>query len=430
MDNTTPAKNKRATAEFRLKIIDVFFAAYGAFISGLFCIAQYFWGSTDYFVWIASGFFFVTLLVTYVLSYSKRTTKSEYLLHYVQECANKVGFLNPLMLALGFILAITADFYILIVCIALEVAQLWAYILSIKKAFPNIRVRLPQKSIDWCKNNKPLLLTALFAIISAICWLFTTESLKLSDLCLNLLAGFISSGITIGVIDRIIRKQQEVEEVPLKKALYRDVQVFTSRLINLWQEIYTQSIANRTNITIEELFDPENILTMCSDLDLSCCPNVSPKQNWFTYIEYYRKDLVHRGEKILETYMGIAEPEIIQAIHFLINDSSYITHLAHVNLIHTNDIINKVPRPTLLGWHMIVPQEKDYVMIKQLLSWCRSQFTRLHSKEYQDMIDIYPIAERITLVNPSIAPTSIMSTEKKNAEFTAFKEWQERSAKK
>ena len=46
------------------------------------------------------------------------------------------------------------------------------------------------------------------------------------------------------------------------------------------------------------------------------------------------------------------------------------------------------------------------------------------------MIDIYPIAERITLVNPSIAPTSIMSTEKKNAEFTAFKEWQERSAKK
>ena len=124
MDNTTPAKNKKATAEFRLKIIDVFFAAYGAFISGLFCIAQYFWGSTDYFVWIASGFFFVTLLVMYVLSYSKRTTKSEYLLRYVQECANKVGFLNPFMLALGFILTITADFYILIVCIALEVTQL------------------------------------------------------------------------------------------------------------------------------------------------------------------------------------------------------------------------------------------------------------------------------------------------------------------
>ena len=148
MDNTTPAKNKRATAEFRLKIIDVFFAAYGAFISGLFCIAQYFWGSTDYFVWIASGFFFVTLLVTYVLSYSKRITKSEYLLHYVQECANKVGFLNPLMLALGFILAITADFYILIVCIALEVAQLWAYILSIKKAFPNIEFILSKKDTN------------------------------------------------------------------------------------------------------------------------------------------------------------------------------------------------------------------------------------------------------------------------------------------
>lgn len=430
MDNTTPAKNKRAIAEFRLKIIDVFFAAYGAFISGLFCIAQYFWGSTDYFVWIASGFFFVTLLVTYVLSYSKRTTKSEYLLRYVQECANKVGFLNPVVLALGFILAITSEIYILIVCIALEVVQLWAYILSIKKAFPNIRVSLPPRTIHWCKNNKPLLITALFAIASAICWLFTAESLKISDLCLNLLAGFISSGITIGVIDRIISKQQESKEAPLKKALYRDVQLFTSRLISLWQEIYTQSTDNRTNITIEELFDPQNMLTMCADLDLSCYPNISPKQNWFTYIEYCRKDLVHRGEKILETYMGIAEPEIIQAIHYLINDSSYIAHLSHVNLIHTDDIINKVPRPTLLGWHMIVPQEKDYVMIKQLLSWCRTQFANLHSKDYQDIIDIYPIAERITLINPSLAPTSIMSAEKKDAAFTAFKDWQKRIAQK
>lgn len=426
MDDTK-AKNKRIVAEFRLKVIDVFFAAYGAFISGLFCIAQYFWGHLNYFIWIAASFFFLALLTIYLLSYSKKTATSENLLKYLQECANRVGVVSPIMLAFGFLLAVSADLGLLIVCIALEALLLFCYIYSLKKVVWRVNFGLLGKAYKWCKNNKPLLITVLFGVGSGICWLITSDELKVSDLCLNLLAGFISSGITIGVIDRIICKQQETRSVPLRKALYRDVQLFASRLIGLWREIYTQStkIEDRKDLTAEELFNVENVIRMSGDLDLGGFPNVIPKQNWFTYIENERKDLVARGEKILETYINIAEPEIIQAIHFIINDSTYLAHLSHVSLIHSTDIIDKIPRPTLLAWHIMMPREMDYTMIKQLFSWCRNQFATLHDKENCDGIDIYPLSEEIKLINCKSDPTSLMSAEKKIALFDAFKKWQD-----
>ena len=429
MVKNSPAKNNRAIADFRLKIINVFFAAFGTFITGLFCIAQFFWNSHDFFLWIAAGFFFATLLITYVLSYSKKTSKSERLLHYMQECANKVGVLNPIMLALGFLLTISSDKYILIVCIALEVLQLWGYILSAKKVFPKIKFTLLWKAGTWIKNNKHLLITASFALVSGGCLFFTADTLKISDLCLNLLAGFISSGITIGVIDRIIRRQQEVKDTPIKRALYRDVQLFTSRLIGLWQEMYVQSTENRSQITTEELFDPSNIVEVGGNLDLEGFPNIIPEQNWFAYIENQRKDLVAIGEKILSTYINIAEPELFQAIHYLVNDSAYIGHLRWICVTRAYDVSNNVPRPSLLGWYTIMPRETDYAMVKQLISWCRSQFKKLCKIDRQENVGIYPIAEQITLINPNTAPTSIMSAEKKVKAFDAFKKWQDISKK-
>lgn len=428
MDNNTKNESKR-TAEFQLKIISVFFAAFGAFVSGLFCIVQYFWSTEDYFAFIVAGFFFMTLLATYVLSYSKNTARSKSFLEYIEECANRVGTLSPLVMAVSFILAFKPEIWVLAICIVLEAMHLIAYFFATKTFLMKRKFGVLQKILRGCKRNLSLIITLLFALLAGIGWLLTADTLKISDLCLNLLAGFISSGITIGVIDRIIRKQKESKDIPLQKALYRDVQLFAARLIGLWQEIYVQSTETRTEITIEDLFDPENIITISSNLDLNGYPNVSPKQNWFAYIENQRKDLVERGEKILETYMSFAEPEIIQAIHFLINDSSYIAHLSFVNMVHTTDRLNKIPRPSLLAWHYMPPREPDYVMVKQLTSWCRRKFDVLHSKEYKDKIDIYPIAERITIINPNSAPTSIMSEDDKIKAFTRFKEWQDTSNK-
>ena len=430
MEKTTPKDKQKAVASFRLKIIDVFFAAYGAFISGLFCISQYFWGSSKYFVWIASTFFFVTLLATYILSYSKKTAKSETLLRYIQECANYVGVLNPVMLALGFILTISSDVYILAFCIVLEAVQLCCYFWSVKKVFPCLEFGFWNKIVTWCKRNKPLIITILFGLISGAGWFFTTDNRKISDLCLNLFAGFISSGITIGVIDRIIRRQQEVKDTPIKKALYRDVQLFTSRLIGLWTEMYVQSTEDRSPLTLEELFDPTNVVEIGGNLDLEGFPNITPKQNWFSYIEHQRKDLSDLGEKILSTYINIADPELIQAIHYLVNDSAYIGYLRWIGAMRAYDNSNNVPRPALLGWYTMLPQETDYVMVKQLISWCKKQFKLLHKKDQPDSVYVYPIAERITIVNPNTPPTSVMPKDKKFAAFDAFKVWQDASKAK
>lgn len=427
MNKTAKEKKKRAIADFRLEIINVFFTAYGAFISGLFCIAQYFFKEYNYFVCIVAGFFFVTLLISYILCYSKRTTNSEQFLKYIQECSNKVGVLSPILLAIGFLLTVTSEIYILILCIILEALQLIGYIFSFKKVSPNIKITLLQKMKNWCKNNSPLLVTISFTIATGFGWLFTSDELKISDLCLNLLAGFIASSITIGVIDRIIRKQQAIKDNPIKKALYRDVQLFTSRLISFWQEMYVQSTENRTQITIEELFAPSNIIEIGGNLDLNGFPNVTPEQNWFTYIEHQRKDLSVLGEKILSTYINIAEPEVFQSIHYLTNDSSYLGYLRWVNATHACDISYKIPRPTLLGWYNIPPQETDYVMIKQLISWCRNQFDVLRKNETNKNVGVYPIPERISIINPNSKPSSIMSEETKVAAFNTFKKWQDES---
>ena len=157
----------------------------------------------------------------------------------------------------------------------------------------------------WVKANCALVITTIFAVIMFSLWLISTNEHKFSDLWLNLLAGFISSIITIAVIDNIVKKQKERDEKPFRLALYRDIQLLASRFINLWQEMYIQSNVDRTNIPITELFETEKIDSIYKTLDLEGYPNVIPKQDWFTYIDETSKDLINRGNRILDRMLQL-----------------------------------------------------------------------------------------------------------------------------
>ncbi len=100
-------------------------------------------------------------------------------------------------------------------------------------------------------RNKPLLITVVFAILALCGWLIFSDNLNFGDLFLNLLAGFIASILTISIIDHILKHEHEKDTLPLKLSLYRDVQLFASKTIGLWQEMYVQSIENRSEISME-----------------------------------------------------------------------------------------------------------------------------------------------------------------------------------
>lgn len=65
-------ETKQELALGRLNRIDILFAAFGPFISALFCIAQYFLDGTIYFNVIAIILYFLILTGTYYLAASNK----------------------------------------------------------------------------------------------------------------------------------------------------------------------------------------------------------------------------------------------------------------------------------------------------------------------------------------------------------------------
>lgn len=267
--------------------------------------------------------------------------------------------------------------------------------------------RVVKKIIAWIMNNIALVITTCFALVTLVFWFYSTETHDFSDLWINLSSGFIASICTIAVIDYILKKQKAKSEEPLRLALYRDVQLFASRLISLWQEMYVQSNEQRDNISVNELFSEENISAIYDSLDLEGAPNVIPKQNWFTYISSNSEDLIKRGNRILDRYPGFAEPELFQSIHHLVNDSPFVGALTMMNKLRMHDVSDKFPRHPLLRCYSIVPNDRDYSSINSLFRWRREQYLEL-----EKVGCVYKIADKVVIINSNTPPNSVMTEQK------------------
>lgn len=272
--------------------------------------------------------------------------------------------------------------------------------------FNNIE-RVVKKFVAGLMNNIALVVTICFAIVTLVLWFYSTENHDFSDLWLNLSSGFIASILTIAVIEYILKKQKAKSEEPLRLALYRDVQLFASRLISLWQEMYVQSNEKRDNISVKELFSEKNISAIYDSLDLEGEPNVIPKQNWFTYISNNSEDLIKRGNRILDRYPGFAEPELFQSIHHLVNDSPFVGALTMMNKLRLHDISDKFPRHPLLRCYTIEPNDRDYSSINSLFKWCREEYLKL-----EKVGCVYKIADKVVIINSNTPPNSVMTEQK------------------
>lgn len=276
--------------------------------------------------------------------------------------------------------------------------------------------------LKFLRKNTEVLITLVFAVIVFTLWIFSTGEHDIPSLWLNLLASFVSSICTILVINNILKRQKEKEVQPLHIALYRDIQLFASRTIDLWSEMYVRSTKSKAKIEVNTLFSELVIMEIYSQLDLEGKPNVFPEQNWFVFIDNSVTDLFWRGNKILDRYVSVAEPELFQAIHHLINDSPFIGHLLRIKNIHNYDISEGCPRCPLLLEYTIKPTENDYKAIKTLFDWCGTAYTKLENAG-----GVYKIVTTITYQNCS--QSSIMTDEKKQNCINKFEAWRNSETK-
>ena len=417
------ARNRMA--ERKLSNINLFFSAFGNFLNGIFCISQFFLTGKPLFGYITLGIVVIILAVTYGTSYSKASLKNERLWEYIARCADRLGSMNPVFLLLSIIFALNASIETIVLWIAMELLQLWLYVFEFRKEFPHFGSTVIRKTASWIRKNIALIITFLLALTFGVLWYVSPENNRYADLWLNLSAGFIASSITISVIDRILKKQKEADERPLRQAMYRDIQLFTSRFISLWQEMYLHSVEARTNMTVEDFFSPSSIEVIRNSLDLSCMANVIPAQTWFSHIENSRKDLEDRGQKVLTTYANIAEPDVLQAIHYLINDSAYLGKLNLIALTYGHDVHEHIPRPTLLRSYTLEPKELDAAMTSQLFNWCRTQYKKLHETTKDTSVIVMPISTQLDFQTYKTPVTSAITEEKLSKMIGDFQSWQQ-----
>lgn len=410
-------ENKTNIEKKKMNNLSMLFAAWGSFITGLFCILQYFFESYNLFKYFSIGAYFAILILAYSIACSKRSLKFHNFWYFINECANAVGWLNPIILAFSLVVAVIPDITFVIGLAIFVVAQLIIFIIVYKKVCLGNK-SIFNKLLTILKNNVASIITAVLAAVFMILWMISNKENSISDLWLNLSSGFISSFITIVIVDRIIRKQKKQKELPLRKSMYRDIQLFTSRYVYLWKEMYEQCSMDRSEISVEDLFSEDKLEVIRNNLNLKKYPNVEPKQNWFMHIINQEKDLITRGEKILANYHNMLDPEIVHAIHYLVNDSALLGRLSLIERIYASDLNNKIPRPPLLCAYMVPVSKDDIKMTVRLIKWCRDQYSQFNR---EDCLNIYPVPT--TFAFSSSAPSSIMTEQDKKRYYEGFEEW-------
>lgn len=266
----------------------------------------------------------------------------------------------------------------------------------------NLKIKLKRFSSKFYENLPYTIAIHMFFIAfwATLC-VFSKDEIVLVDLWLNLLASFIASLCTLLLIERTLQNRKEKNELPLRIARYRDIQLFTSRLITLWMRMFQFTSQWEKEISIDTLFTKDIINRIYERLNMQEEAPVLPKQNWNIYINNYITDLIDRGNHILDRYVSIMPPELFGAIHHLTNDSPFIERLRNINELERTGISMRVP---LLKHYIPLPSSRDYESIHILFQWCESEYEKL--EQYPD---IYPIQLTYSVIpvknNSQAAPT-------------------------
>lgn len=198
---------------------------------------------------------------------------------------------------------------------------------------------------------------------------------KTEEFGLNFTTEIIGVGITIIIIDRLIKKREERKNIPHKLAAYEDVRMYTTRYISFWVDCYIQSVPEELPESIDSFFSNEVFEKIFTYLNLDSEPNVFPKRKWWDWIVENAKEFNINGEKILNRHPNL-DPLVFRLIH-QVSDGSLNNLLMRFTDLRKFYAYNKKYEAGMPIRISIEFSPADFQAVIGLLNWCKSEYAKL-----------------------------------------------------
>lgn len=201
------------------------------------------------------------------------------------------------------------------------------------------------------------------------------------DFGLNAFTETIGIGITVFLVDQLLKKQERRRRRPLEIAAFHDVRNFVDGLATFWMNVYNWSGK-------DEVAPPPQPPSMGEfltlpyfekirrrlNLDAEAC--VFPKRTWWTYLPQAESQYRQLGEKILERHSAALDPYAYQLVHKVL--TGFLDSNVGLNMLPVlkeagefgDDIWDKLPEHQRhrLGRYWFV-QEKNLEDFAALHKW-------------------------------------------------------------
>lgn len=216
-------------------------------------------------------------------------------------------------------------------------------------------------------------LLIILLIITTLAFIFwrTLYDYPWGELGLEVFGGLVGMGITVLIVDKLLKRQRENELLPIRIAYYRDTQLFLSKLISFWANVYNYSVPKSNPETIETLFSEESFTQMAERLDLSSVvPGMSFDKTWFELFDEKAEEFEKAGKEILSQYSVYLDPEIFGSMHHIVKCGRFIISMKDINKFRKYNEKKHLSEPTTLSNYYYMWDEEDFEHLIRIYRWC------------------------------------------------------------
>ncbi len=196
---------------------------------------------------------------------------------------------------------------------------------SLQKARDQLaRVQRPITSLIGALAEHRTLIASIAALslLFFFMWQFGKGAWK--EFGLNAFSETIGIGITVFLIDQLLKKQEQRRRRPLELAAFADVQDFVDGLAVFWINVYNWSGQGEMPPppqppSTAEFLTMRYFDTMRTRLNLDSEACVSPKRSWWRYLPQAESEFRRKGEQILERHAAVLDPHAYLLVHKILN---------------------------------------------------------------------------------------------------------------
>lgn len=170
-----------------------------------------------------------------------------------------------------------------------------------------------------------IILTTIF-ILCVIIYNSTNIEL-LNSISLNLMSEIIGIGITIGVVDRLIKINENIEKKRIQDVVIKELKYPLKDLGQLIFNMYKSTIqmkADKDYKYIRDLLKDEDFLNNVFHLDFSKAVFCIPEKNWLQYFHEETQKFSDSLNLVLAKYAIYIDSELIEVFHN-ITDSKFMS---------------------------------------------------------------------------------------------------------